>query len=74
MIVGSRELLTITEAADVYGCTRGNMIYMVNTGRIPHERLGNILVVNRSDVEALRESKQQRTRANMWIGPVIRRA
>jgi excisionase family DNA binding protein len=53
MIVGERELLTITEAAEVYGCSRGSMLYMVNTGRIPHERLGNILVVDRKDLEAL---------------------
>lgn len=59
--------LTITEAALLYGCTRTNMAYLVATNRLPSERIGKFIVLNRSDVVALREARDSRVHSNERI-------
>ena len=66
--------LTLTEAAVLYGCTRSNMFYLVNTSRIPHTRNGKLVVIKQSDVLALQEARDGREQNNQWIEPIARSA
>jgi excisionase family DNA binding protein len=68
------EELSMTEAALLYGCGRSNMFYLINTGRIPHHRVGKEIKVMRSDVLALRDARDGRTQHNQWIDSIARSA
>ena len=59
--------VTITEAANLYGCSRANMAYLVKSNRLPFRRLGPLLVLKRQDVIALREARDNREHSNDWI-------
>jgi hypothetical protein len=66
--------LTVAEAALLYGCTHANMSYLINTGRITHEWEGSRILVERKEVVALREARDNRKRTNQWIEPIARSA
>jgi len=68
------EDLTLTEAALLYGCSRSNMFYLINSGRIPFRRNGRKVVIARSDVLALQEARDTREQNNQWIEPITRSA
>lgn len=69
-----KEDLTLTEAALLYGCSRSNMFYLINSGRIPFRRNGRQVEISRSDVLALREARDGREQNNQWIEPISRGA
>jgi excisionase family DNA binding protein len=64
------EDLSMTEAAKLYGCSRSTMFYHINSGRIPHHRVGKLIRLKRADVLALRDARDERTRPNQWIGSI----
>lgn len=61
------EQITVTEAALLYGCSRANMSYLVATGRLPSIRIGKLIVLQRSDVLALRDARDSREHSNARI-------
>jgi excisionase family DNA binding protein len=58
MITAERvELLTITQAADVFGATRGALHHYRLSGRLPMIRVGRKFLVSREAVEQLRSER-----------------
>jgi hypothetical protein len=66
--------ISVAEAALLYGCTHTNMSYLINTNRIPHERKGKMIWVERDEVIALRQARDNREKVNQWIEPITRSA
>ena len=63
-------LISVTEAAVIYGCERANMIVLIHSGRIPAKKIGRQWVVEKADVITLREARDARSQPNAWIEPV----
>jgi hypothetical protein len=64
------KLLSVTEAAAIYGCKRANMIFLINTGRVPAQRIGKQWAVTEGDVLALKAANEARVRSNARIPAV----
>ena len=62
-------LLTVTEAAELYGCTRPNLWYLMNTGRLPYEMYGNMALIKRKDLTALLKQRAARRACTSYIEP-----
>ena len=61
------DLVTATEAAKIYGCTRINIWHLMKTGRLPYIRVGSIAVINRADLDTLIANRDLRERPTAWI-------
>ena len=52
----TRKPITVTEAAEIIGCTRGNVLYLIRRGLVRAERLGRreraVWAVDTASVEA----------------------
>ncbi len=62
--IGQIEFLTVTQAADVFGTTRGCIHHYRLTGRLPMIRVGRKYMVPRADVEALNRERAAITAAS----------
>ena len=61
------DLLTVTEAAKVYGCTRINIWHLMKTGRLPYQRVGSVAVIKTADLDNLLANRDARERPTAWI-------
>lgn len=64
------DVLTVTEAAKLYGCSRPNMWYLMNTGRLPYRRVGSMAVIKSEDVAMLIVRRASRRACTSYIEPV----
>ena len=61
------DILTVTEAAKVYDCTRENMWHLLRTGRLPYTRVGSVAVIRKEDLDNLLANRDARERPTEWI-------
>ena len=68
------DLLSVTEAALIYGGSRSSFVWMLGTGRIPYTTIGRRKFVRRVDVEELIKQREAKTHFNSYIAPIQRSA
>lgn len=61
------DLVTATEAAKIYGCTRINIWHLMKTGRLPYQRVGSVAIIRRDDLDNLVANRDARERPTAWI-------
>ena len=68
------DLMSVTEAALMYGGSRSTFVWMLGTGRIPHITIGKRKFVSRADVEELIKARNAKPYPNSYVAPIQRSA
>ena len=68
------DLVTVTEAALMYGGSRSTFVWMLGTGRIPYITIGKRKFVSRADVEELIKARNAKPYPNSYVAPIQRSA
>lgn len=68
------DLMSLSEAALLYGRSRMAFVWLVESGRIPVTMIGKRKFVRRPDVEELIRNRDSKEFRNSYITPVKRHA
>lgn len=58
------ELLTVNEAAELFGCTIRTIYHDIKRGRLPHYRVGRKIRIDRQDLLVKRGEQPTEDKAN----------
>lgn len=63
MSIGSK-LISVADAAQRLGITRGRVAQLIAAGRLPAVKVGRVFVINESDLKILENRKSGRPRGS----------
>lgn len=60
MRTNSQDLISVTEAADRLGVTRGRVAQLISEGRLPASKVGHVFVIQAQDLELVKDRRPGR--------------